>query len=242
MSEKENESTGVEIASSTLLGDLMKIVIDEIKALPKVWQELSQSKQDGVIERVDKRVREAVTVCVELIASNGRSTIPAALEQVTVKDGIKGVVTVSKTDPKRHELTDAVGRAILIVVADPSDHFGGSGSVKSDPDQQALPMGEGGDDAATEGEVVECGGEAPPVIASELEENAAQGENGGGDDGQDMTADEVVEALKARGYAMKKHKVVALEDADYWALVDYLSDRGPAPVFLAEYAVQTVEG
>ena len=77
MSEKENEEQGVEIASETMLGDLTKTIVDELKVMPDVCQKLSQSKQDGVIERVEKRVREAVRVCVELIASNGRSTIPA---------------------------------------------------------------------------------------------------------------------------------------------------------------------
>lgn len=128
----------VELARETLLGDLMSLVIEELKAAPDVWQKLSEHKQDAVIGRVHQRVSDAVRQAVELIASNGRTAIPATLEQVTVKDGIKGVVTVSRTDPNRHDLADAVGRAVMIVVADPAEFSGGAGDVKPDPDQQPL--------------------------------------------------------------------------------------------------------
>lgn len=128
----------VELARETMLGDLMSLVIEELKAAPDVWQKLSEHRQDAVIGRVHQRVGDAVRQAVELIASNGRTAIPATLEQVTVKDGIKGVVTVSRTDSSRHYLCDAVGRAVMIVVADPSEFAGGAGDVKPDPDQPPL--------------------------------------------------------------------------------------------------------
>lgn len=131
-----SEVPAVELARETMLGDLMSLVIEELKAAPDVWQKLSEHKQDAVIGRVHQRVGEAVRQAVELIAANGRVAIPATLEQVTVKDGIKGVVTVSKTDPSRHELSDAVGRAVMLVVADPSEFSGGASEVKPDPDQR----------------------------------------------------------------------------------------------------------
>lgn len=137
---EETAITAVELARETLLGDLMQLVIDELKAAPDVWQKLSEHKQDALIHRVEQRTREAVRQVVEMIASNGRTAIPATLEQVTVKDGIKGVITVSKTDPSRHDLTDAVGRAVMIVVADPSEFNGGAGAVQADKDQPELPL------------------------------------------------------------------------------------------------------
>lgn len=132
------QAPAVELARETLVGDLVSLVIEELKAAPDVWQKLSEHKQGAVIGRVHQRVLEAVRQAVELIATNGRAAIPATLEQVTVKDGIKGVVTVSRTDPSRHDLADAVGRAVMIVVADPAEFAGGAGDVKPDPDQPPL--------------------------------------------------------------------------------------------------------
>lgn len=128
----------VELARETMVGDLMSLVIEELKAAPDVWQRLSEHKQDAVIGRVHQRILDAVRQAVELIATNGRAAIPATLEQVTVKDSVKAVATVSRTDPSRHDLADAVGRAVMIVVADPSEFAGGAGDVKPDPDQPPL--------------------------------------------------------------------------------------------------------
>lgn len=128
----------VELARETMVGDLMSLVIEELKAAPDVWQKLSEHKQDAVIGRVHQRVLEAVRQAVELIATNGHTATPATLEQVTVKDAVKAVITVSRTDPSRHDLADAVGRAVMIVVADPTEFAGGAGDVKPDPDQPPL--------------------------------------------------------------------------------------------------------
>lgn len=130
----------VELASETMVGDLMSLVIEELKAAPDVWQKLSEHKQDAVIGRVHQRVLDAVRQAVELIATNCHTAIPATLEHVTVKDAVKAVITVSRTDPGRHDLADAVGRAVMIVVADPTEFAGGAGDVKPDKDQPDLPI------------------------------------------------------------------------------------------------------
>lgn len=130
----------VEIARETMLGDLMKLCIDELKAAPDVWPKLSQEKQEDVIERIERRVGTAVRAAVEIIAAQGRIAIAATLEQVTVKDGIKAVVTLSRSDARRHELIDACGQNLLLVVADATEHMGGASQVQADPQQRELPV------------------------------------------------------------------------------------------------------
>ena len=130
----------VEIARETMLGDLMKVCLDEIRAAPDVWPKLSQEKQEDVIDRVERRVSAAVREAVEIIAAKGRIAIAATLEQVTVKDGIKAVVTLSRSDSRRHELIDACGQNLLLVVADATEHMGGAGVHKPEPDQPGLPI------------------------------------------------------------------------------------------------------
>jgi len=80
----------------------------------------------------------AIHEAVQIIASDNRPTIVATVESVTVKDGIKVVVTLPKSDAQRHELFDAAGMAVLLIVGGAAGYYGGSDQVKPDPDQPAL--------------------------------------------------------------------------------------------------------
>lgn len=115
----------VEIATETMHGDIVQLVIDELKAAPDVWQKLSQNAQGLVIDRVQRRGGDAIKQAVYAIAAQGRDTVAADLEQITAKDGIKAVLTLSKNDPQRHSLLDAVGKPVLLVVASAAEFMGG---------------------------------------------------------------------------------------------------------------------
>lgn len=82
-----NDETGVEIAEETLLGDLMKVVLDEIKAAPKAWDQMSEQEQDSMIDRVERRCRSAARTAADLINSNGRTHVRARVDYVKFKDG-----------------------------------------------------------------------------------------------------------------------------------------------------------
>jgi hypothetical protein len=130
-------TTSASIAADTMTGDLLAALIDEFKHAPDVWQKMSEATQSDVIFRVRNRVRHAVKDAVHIIASANRPTIVGTVESVTIKDGIKAVISLSKTDPQRHALADAAGSAILMVVA--SDTYdGGTEEVKPEPDQPPL--------------------------------------------------------------------------------------------------------
>lgn len=128
------------IATETMLGDLMKVCIDELKAAKDVWPKLSQWDQDMAIERIERRCKGAVNEAVRILASEARASILATLESVTAKDQIKAVLTLSRGDPQRHGLLDACGQPVLIVLASTEQFEGGREQVKSDPDQPSLPL------------------------------------------------------------------------------------------------------
>lgn len=133
----QTAATNLELAAETMLGDLTKIVIDEIKAAPDVWPKLSQHQQDDIIARCNSQIGDAVRECVRMIHADGRTVITADLEQITAKDGIKATLTLPKHDENRHALLDSVGKPVLIVVSDPSPFLAGD-LPKSDPDQPDL--------------------------------------------------------------------------------------------------------
>ncbi|MDQ3039840.1 MAG: hypothetical protein M3Q51_04475 [Pseudomonadota bacterium] len=125
--------------AETMLGELVSTCMDEIRHAPDIWQKLGEQTQDDVIKRVTSRCGDAIRQAVYLIAAEGRDVITADLEQITAKDGIKAVCVLSKNDPNRHQLLDAVGKPVLIVVASSQEFMGGE-IPAPEPDQQGLPI------------------------------------------------------------------------------------------------------
>ena len=125
-----------------LHGEIRDAILDEIKAAPDVWQKLPQAGQEQVIERVDLRVMGVLSQALDVLIGHEVPVARGHLEQVTVKDGIKAVVTISRTSPDRYALIDAVGAEVRVAVADARVFAGEPGLVTSDPDQLEIPDAE----------------------------------------------------------------------------------------------------
>lgn len=121
-----------EIASETLVRDLTGALLDRIKHLPKPWQQMSYLEQSDMILSLTDAVKDFTRKAVRIIATEGRITLMANLEQAVVKDGIKATLTLSKHDPNRYDLMDAVGKEVLIVVSDVSGHTEGAHDIAPD--------------------------------------------------------------------------------------------------------------
>jgi hypothetical protein len=92
-----------------------------------------------MIDGCNQVATHLVVQATQILAANGRPTIRAMLEQATVKDGIKAVLTMSQHDEQRHALMDAVNSPVLIVVADHAPFMGERAPAKPDPDQRSIP-------------------------------------------------------------------------------------------------------
>lgn len=128
----------VNIAAKFMRGDLLQFLVQEIKLIPMGWQVLPEEKQAEVLERMDERVTEAVKKTVEIIAANDRPFILATLDSVTFKDGISMKLDIAKMEANRHELADAQGGVVMIVLPKVGDHLGGD-RPKAQPNQPELP-------------------------------------------------------------------------------------------------------
>lgn len=138
---QEPEKNTLAMTANTIGVDLLQALVQEIKLLPDVWPKLAKHKQDDIIERLRKRVISSVQMATHLIASDGRVTVVAELEQITVKDGIKAVLSMSKNDPNRHGLIDCQGKTVLIALADAEAHMGEVAAVRGEEDQRAMDLG-----------------------------------------------------------------------------------------------------
>ncbi|WP_175689665.1 DNA translocase FtsK [Burkholderia anthina] len=141
MTENNDAKNVLNMTAGTIGRDLLAAVALEMKMLPDVWVKLSEKKQNDVIDRLRKRVDNLVKMAVHLIASDGRIVVQGDLDQITIKDGVKAVVKFGGAAPNLHELYDASGKAVLVVVANPADHTGGMDEVHGESDQRGLNLG-----------------------------------------------------------------------------------------------------
>jgi hydrogenase maturation factor len=130
----------ITLARETLTGDIRDFLLDRLKhdksTLP--WNLLSEDKQRDVIQQTTDAARALVDKAVRIIAADGRSVMVGDVESVTVKDGVKAVIKLSKADPLRHALMDSQGMAVLIVVAAADPYAGERKPQHPEPDQKSL--------------------------------------------------------------------------------------------------------
>lgn len=129
------------MTADTVGRDLLQALVAELKLLPDVWVKLSEKKQNDVIDRLRARVDTQIKMAVHVLASSGRTVVAGDLDQVTIKDGVKAVIKFSSAAPSLHELYEAQGKAVLVIVAGASDHTGGMDEVRGESDQRAMDLG-----------------------------------------------------------------------------------------------------
>ena len=122
---------------------LMTCMIQRFREQKRPWAAMTEAEQRSELMSVEMAVRDAVTKAVRAIAADNRAVIMARLEKITVKDEIQAVCVLNKTDERRHELMDATGLAVMIIVADAEAHVAGTDKIEPDvKDQPGMPLGD----------------------------------------------------------------------------------------------------
>lgn len=140
MIDSDYEYEAIDMSAEHLGSELMGLVLQEIKAIPDVWQRLAEVRQADVIDRVRENVEQAVKQAVMIIAASGMTQVVADLEGVAIKDDIKATFKVSRTNSAEalQALYDAHNKACLLIVSTPEQFTGGMEEVRPDPDQPSL--------------------------------------------------------------------------------------------------------
>lgn len=135
---KDEKKVPIDVAAETMLGDFMALHVQELRASKKPWDAMSEDEQRDALHRTEMSVRQSITKATKIISSDNRAITSAALEQVVFKDGVKAVLKLPKDSASAQFLTDAVGKSVYLVFADPEQHMGGSEAVKADAQQRPL--------------------------------------------------------------------------------------------------------
>ena len=133
----------VALADNHLGAQLLSALLDEIKAIPDVWQKLPKLEQDDILDRLRERVAYEVQQAAFALASNEATYLVAHLEQVTFKAGVEAKLKIHPGSPHRLDLADSTGQSVLIVLADAEEYVGGMDEFKGEADQPDLPIEEG---------------------------------------------------------------------------------------------------
>lgn len=133
------EHTAVSPVVALLGRDILGAIIYELKTQPDHWARLSEETQKRQLEGLRDKVRAIVQNAVRVMVSGADfRSVQVELEGMTFKDGIKGSFTLDKSEPNRHELADAIGRRVVIVMATPEAFLQRIDDVKAATDQLDL--------------------------------------------------------------------------------------------------------
>jgi len=143
-----------EHAAANLAGDLLRVLVDEIRTLQEPWHSTSEAAQQAVIDRLRMGVLQASAKAVREIASAGFTSFAGSLESLAIKDGIKASLKLAPVAQWLDVLVEDVGSSVLLVIARPLDYAGSIDEIRADPDQAELPIAE---PAPESGEEVEDG-------------------------------------------------------------------------------------
>lgn len=130
----------IEVSEKTMLGDLMKTVVEQMKELPKPWQALSESEQQEFLDRIELQVADAVRQTVAIISSKGMINVPAKVESVTYKDGCKVVLKAMGGIENTIHLAEAEGTIVSVIIPE-GELLNESGKPEADPDQRGMDLG-----------------------------------------------------------------------------------------------------
>lgn len=132
--------TLADLDTETLTGDVRTAFLDKFRHGKKSWPEMSESEQRAFAHEIDELARYLVREAVNLVAADGQPVIRAKCGEVKRrKDGdIEAKVSLRGSDEQRHDLFDATGFPIMIVIADHERYIGEREPEKIDPDQPRL--------------------------------------------------------------------------------------------------------
>jgi hypothetical protein len=130
----------LEFAREELAGKLKAMCVGLLESFKNPWNMTSEKNQQIALAKMEEVIEQQVRRAVMVIATERNPRLSATVESVTFKDGIKAVLTLDKHSEGRHDLADAEGTTVLIVMANPEQFTGGMEKTGAAPDQNALNL------------------------------------------------------------------------------------------------------
>lgn len=150
----EGVSNEAMIQAFFAVGDARDVMLEVIRSAAD-WSRFDEQRQRDINAAVDGAARVIVQKVAEAIAGEGKHTIPASIEQVVIKDGLKIVLKAPLDLANIPALAEAKRGLLSIVTSEAFDHSRAPARV--DPDQPELLSSETDDLAEAGDPVLETG-------------------------------------------------------------------------------------
>lgn len=124
MADTNGAIVAIDIDTKSLLVDVRDAILSEFKAVDKPWEKQSETEQARLIQRAEYVAGRLIADTVALVADKGFSSIPAAIDQFTRKDGIKITLKSSATVEHITQLAEHGMNAVILVLAEPAKFMG----------------------------------------------------------------------------------------------------------------------
>ena len=121
---------------------ILQALITELRLESPRFASHVPEKQQEVIDRLRSQVEAVVNEAVLGIAARAFTAVNATVESLTFKDGAKLVLTLQRTGDGVHQLADAVGGSVMVVLASSEEFVGGMHQVKPVSPQRDLLDGD----------------------------------------------------------------------------------------------------
>jgi len=128
----------IAIGAGTMAHDLVAAMLAELRGMPDHWSRLNNDLQQKIIERLKEKTRDAVNSAVTILMRSEFQAVPAKLDSIHRKDGIRANITVNGDAVCRHALFDAAGAQVLVVIADPKRWTERMDEIRAKDDQLEL--------------------------------------------------------------------------------------------------------
>jgi hypothetical protein len=114
----------VEKAADGIAQLLYKFLLTEFARSEVRYQDLTDAERDELHARAWDSIKSACMVGAQTLSTMGQTFVKGDLEKTATKDKIIVTVAVPRLAAARHELHDAVGQQVLIVLAQAGFDFG----------------------------------------------------------------------------------------------------------------------
>ncbi len=176
-----------DLAAETLGRQLLESLVKELEAAPGGWTNLSEHDQHASLERLRKVVRDLIDSTIRVLLGEEFPACPATLDNVSITGSIKARLTVAKGASSRHELLDAVGTNVIVLIGDSEQFLKGLEERRARSQQMSLLPPDppsGGPNLELESDLPED--EPEPKEDEKLEENEADWVQVGNDPWQEQ--------------------------------------------------------
>ena len=131
----------------TMHGDLVKSMLEELKSTEaeNIWLKLPQSKQDTVIDRINRKSENIIRQMFALVAQRGYEHATATVTKVTFDKSVAKIAMESRKNAGAHEMADRTNEAVMVLFVDPEEYLNGKNMPESEKDQKEIPLADNKD-------------------------------------------------------------------------------------------------